>query len=83
MPSGLALALGLTAFCFGGHGAFPKLYLSMQEPDRVYEVLWYVGPTILSMYGSVMTLGYFFYAQKTLIPGLSSYLHFLYFLYLC
>eukprot|EP01038_Epipyxis_sp_PR26KG_P008066 gene8066-10928_t len=68
IPSGTPLSLGLIAFCFGGHAAFPKMYLSMLERARYKEVILYTTIVILSIYATIMISGYYYYAQFTQIP---------------
>lgn len=67
--SGLSMASGLVAFCYGGHSTFPKLYTSMKEPHRYREVILSMLLVVLFLYTLVMGLGYYFYAQFTLAPG--------------
>lgn len=67
--SGLSMASGLIAFCYGGHSTFPKLYTSMKEPYRYREVILSMLIVVLFLYMLVMGLGYYFYAQYTLAPG--------------
>lgn len=63
--SGLPMALGLISFCFGGHGAYPKIYVNMAERGKYGTVLIISGLIIIGIYAVVLCLGYYYYAQHT------------------
>lgn len=67
--SGMPMAAGLIAFCYGGHSTFPKLYAAMQQPKRYREVLVYAMTTVILLYVSFMVMGYGYYAQYTMAPS--------------
>eukprot|EP01033_Poteriospumella_lacustris_P010890 gene10890-7747_t len=66
--SGLPLAAGLVAFCFGGHSTFPKLYAAMEQPARYREVIWAAMAGVIVLYVSFAAVGYAAYAQFTEAP---------------
>jgi amino acid permease len=68
VPTQVPISLGLIAFCFGGIGAFPKMYTSMKERRQYPKVLKMAGTAVVTMYALVMIAGYYFYAQYTQIP---------------
>ena len=63
--SGMPMALGLISFCFGGHGAYPKIYVNMAERGKYGTVLVISGLIIVGIYAVVLCLGYYYYAQFT------------------
>ena len=67
--SGLPISLGLIAFCFGGHGTFPRMYDTMSHPEKYPHVLGISACMILTLYAIMMGMGYWFFAQFTLSPG--------------
>ena len=68
VPCHVPFSLGLIAFCFGGIGAFPKMYTSMARRDQHAQALMLAGVVVLFIYGLIMVAGYYFYAQFTDIP---------------
>jgi vesicular inhibitory amino acid transporter len=61
----MPMALGLISFCFGGHGAYPKIYVNMAERGKYGTVLVISGLIIVGIYAVVLCLGYYYYAQFT------------------
>ena len=54
VPCHIPFSLGLIAFCFGGIGAFPKMYTSMARRDQHAHALIYAGIVVLFIYGLIM-----------------------------
>jgi hypothetical protein len=50
VPSQIPISLGLIAFCFGGIGAFPKMYTSMRKRSSYPRVLFGAGTAVVTMY---------------------------------
>jgi amino acid permease len=67
---GLPIAVSLITFCVGGHGAYPKIFHSMQDSGTpsVRRVLFATGLSLCAIYCVILSVGYFFYGQYTSIP---------------
>ena len=67
-PQGLPLSSGLIVFCYGGIGAFPKIYMSLENRSRVFELLLLSGVCIIGAYAAVAFTGYAFYGKYVQMP---------------
>ena len=77
-PSGVPSSMGLVAFCYGGVGAYPKIYMSLENRSDNFKLLTVSGLVIIGIYSSVAFIGYYFFGDQTKIPvtsniGLDSY----------
>jgi vesicular inhibitory amino acid transporter len=59
----LPVAFGCLAFCFAGHGVFPAIRESMQEPSRFPAVINTAYGITASICGMMGTLGYLMYGN--------------------
>jgi len=64
-PQGVPLSLGIMAYCYGGHGAFPKVYRSMAEKGLYIRSLSMVASVVFVVYGFFLVAGYWFYGNLT------------------
>ncbi|KAL3694631.1 hypothetical protein R1sor_008282 [Riccia sorocarpa] len=56
--SGLPVAVGISAFCFCGHGVFPSIYRSMKHKNQFTKVLIVCFTLVTILYGVIAVLGY-------------------------
>ena len=70
--SGIPSSLGLIAFCYGGVGAYPKIYISLENRLDNAKMLTVSGLFIIGTYTSVALIGYYFYGDSTKIPVTSN-----------
>jgi amino acid permease len=66
--SGIPLSLGLIVFCYGGIGAFPKIYLSLEKREDHTNLLWLSGVIIIGVYCMVSVTGYGLFCSYTEMP---------------
>lgn len=62
--SGIPVALGLICFCFGGHGAFPKIYQHMAEPHRCTRAITLTAGLVVPFYIMILAVGYYGYGAS-------------------
>ena len=70
--SGVPSSMGLVAFCYGGVGAYPKIYMSLETSSDNYKMLIISGFVIIGTYSSVAFVGYYFFGDQTKIPVTSN-----------
>lgn len=70
--SGVPSSMGLVAFCYGGVGAYPKIYMSLENSSDNIKLLTISGLAIIGTYSSVAFLGYYFFGDQTKIPVTSN-----------
>lgn len=65
---GIPVSLGVMAYCFGGHGAFPKIYSEMANKNKYLEAVSMVAAFVMVLYAVIISVGYFYYGEHTKIP---------------
>ena len=63
VSSGIALSIGLVAFCYSGHAIIPSFYKSMEKPQEFEKVLSYSYGIVLLCYILVGFSGYYMFGS--------------------
>lgn len=63
IPTGLPIALGLVAYCFGGHAVVPTIYNSMAQPRDYERVIGYSYVLVMTCCIMVSTSGYYMFGS--------------------
>jgi|UPI000581AC66 vesicular inhibitory amino acid transporter len=62
-PEGLALALGLVAYCFSGHAIVPSIYSSMEKPQQFEQMVTLTFSVVVGCCLAVAIAGYYMFGD--------------------
>ena len=65
-PSGLAVSLGLVAYCFSGHAIVPSIYTSMRNPQKFESMVTYTFLFVIVACICVGASGYYMFGATVL-----------------